>query len=189
MRPAPVRRSIYNKIYMDLAVPVTEEDHLRGDMRAPVTLVEYGDFECQHCRAAYPVVQDILERFDEPVRFVFRHFPLRPLHAHAEHAAESAEIADALAGRFWDMHDLLFEHQEQLEDEWLVRYAAALELPVEKFTALLAAHAFQPRVDRDLMSGLASEVVGTPAFFINGARHTGPATFHALTDAIRRAMQ
>lgn len=171
----------------DLIEPVTAEDHMRGDMRARVTLVEYGDFECPYCRAAYPVVQDILERFDEPVRFVFRHFPLRPIHPHAEHAAESAEAAESLAGRFWDMHDLLFEHQEQLEDEWLVRYAAALELPVEKFTAFLAAHAFQPRVERDLMSGLESEVIGTPAFFINGARHAPPPTFHALTDAIRKA--
>src|SRR3954447_24404433 len=108
-----------------LSLPVTAEDHAQGPATAPVTLVEYGDFECPYCGQAYPIVQAIQERFGNGLRFVFRNFPLSQVHPHATHAAEAAEAADA-QNAFWPMHDQLFEHQRALEDSDLVGYAAAL---------------------------------------------------------------
>ena len=155
-----------------LTPPVGDEDHTAGPDDAPVTLVEYGDYECPSCGMAYPVVKAIQQRMGDRLRFVFRNFPLAESHPHAEHAAEAAEAAGA-QGRFWPMHDTLFEHQQALDDAHLVRYAAELGLDADEMARALEEGTFEPRVRRDFRSGLRSGVNGTPTFFINGERYDG----------------
>src|SRR5438128_9499313 len=133
-----------------LSQPVTARDHAAGSPDAPVTLVEYGDFECPFCGMAYPEIKDIRQRLGDRLRFVFRHFP-RPEHPHARHAAEAAEAA-AAQGPFWQMHDMLFEHQGALEDRDLVGYAAAIGLDVGRFEHDLTTHVYLERVHADLES-------------------------------------
>jgi protein-disulfide isomerase len=154
-----------------LATPVTEDrDHIQGPADAAVTLVEYGDYECPYCGAAYPIIKDVQARMGERLRFVFRNFPITTSHPHAEQAAEAAEAA-AAQGRFWEMHDLLFENQKRLRDEDLRAYAERIGLDLERFDKELAEDVHAPRVREDFMSGVRSGVNGTPTFFINGARH------------------
>ena len=170
-----------------LTVPVTEDrDHIQGPADAAVTLVEYGDFECPYCGAAYPIVKDVQDRMGERLRFVFRNFPITTSHAHAEQAAEAAEAA-AGQGRFWPMHDLLFENQRRLGDQDLHGYAEQAGLDVERFDSELAEHAHAARVREDFMSGVRSGVNGTPTFFVNGARHDGSYEVEALLAALERA--
>jgi protein-disulfide isomerase len=166
-----------------LAVPVGKSDHALGPDDAPVTLVEYGDFECPACGEAYPVVKELLDRLGPRLRFVFRNFPLRTVHPHAGEAAEAAEAAGA-QGRFWEMHDTLYENQEALDDEDLVRYAAALGLDERRFVAELAGHAHAGRVNADFLGGVRGGVNGTPTFFVNGARHDGPPDLGTLLAVI-----
>jgi protein-disulfide isomerase len=166
-----------------LAVPVGESDHVQGPATAPVTLVEYGDYECPSCGQAYPVVKELLERLGSRVRLVFRNFPLATAHPHAERAAEAAEAA-ASQGQFWAMHDTLFENQNALDDEHLVQYAVALGLDESRFVSELAGHVHAARVREDFMGGVRSGVNGTPTFFINGVRHDGPFDLGALLAAI-----
>jgi protein-disulfide isomerase len=142
-----------------------------------VTLVEYGDFECPHCGAAYPIVKAIQEAMGSKLLFAYRHFPLTRIHPHAEHAAEIAEAAGK-HGKFWEMHDVLFENQDALEDEQLVGYAEALGVNPEWGAA-------EPRVREDFASGVRSGVNGTPTFFINGFRYDGGA--NTLLDALMEA--
>jgi protein-disulfide isomerase len=154
-----------------LATPVTEErDHIQGPPDAPVTLLEYGDYECPYCGAAYPIIKDVQARMGDRLRFVFRNFPITTSHAHAEQAAEAAEAAGA-QGRFWEMHDLLYENQRALGDDDLRAYAQRIGLDLERFDKELAEHVHAPRVREDFMSGVRSGVNGTPTFFINGARY------------------
>ena len=160
-----------------------ERDHILGPPDAPVILVEYGDFECPFCARSYPAVQAIRRQLRDQLRFVFRHFP-RPEHPHARHAAEAAEAAAAQSS-FWQMHDMLFEHQGALEDRDLVGYAAAIGLDVSRFDADLTTHVYLERVHADLQSAARSGVHGTPTFFINGVKHEGPDTFDDLMSAIR----
>jgi protein-disulfide isomerase len=167
---------------LDAAVNA-ERDHILGPADAPVTLVEYGDFECPFCGRSYPAVQQIRRELGDRLRFVFRHFP-RPEHPHARHAAEAAEAA-AAQGHFWQMHDLLFEHQSALEDKDLVGYAAAISLDVGRFEHELTTHVYLERVHADLQSAARNGVHGTPTFFINGVKHEGPDTFDDLMSAIR----
>ena len=155
-----------------LTLPVGERDHVRGPSNAPVTLVEYGDYECPHCGRAYPIVKAVQGRVGNELRFVFRNFPLRESHPHAQRAAESAEAAGA-QGRFWEMHDRLFERQFALDDEYLIEYAGDLGLDVERFRAELVGRVYEPRVREDFRSGVRSGVNGTPTFFINGVRYDG----------------
>ena len=155
-----------------LAVPVTDADHSIGPVGAPITLVEYGDLECPNCRKAYPIVKEMRRRLGDRLRFVFRHFPLTHLHEHAQHAAEVAEAA-AAQGRFWEMHDRLFERQFAMEDDHLVSYAAELGLDSARVERELMAHTYKPRVRDDFMGGVRSGVNGTPTFFINGVRFDG----------------
>jgi len=169
-----------------LAVPVSDEDHTRGPATAPVTLVEYGDFECPYCGQAYPIVEAILQRFGDELRFVFRNFPLTQVHPHAEHAAETAEAADA-QGAFWPMHEQLFTHQHALDDAHLVGYAAALGLDAERVARELAAGVYAEKVHAHFMSGVRSGVNGTPTFFINGVRHDDSWDFDTLAVTIERA--
>lgn len=169
-----------------LAVPVSDRDHVKGPIAAPVTIVEYGDYECPFCGAAHLVLKELENRVGSRVRFVFRHFPLTRIHPHAQHAAEAAEAAGA-QGRFWAMHDTLFEHQRALDDAHLLSYAAALGLDVERFARELSAHVYAPRVREDFMSGVRSGVNGTPTFFINGRRHDGTFELESLLAAIAAA--
>ncbi|MDM0015875.1 DsbA family protein [Variovorax sp. J22P168] len=151
---------------------INERDHLRGSPDAPVVLVEYGDFECPYCGAAYGVVKKLEQDLPDTLAVVFRQFPLVSVHPHAQLAAEAAEAAGA-QGRFWKMHDLLFEHQDALAPADLLRYAAALHLDLNRFAGDLSGHVFLPKVQDDMKGGLQSGVKGTPAFFINGVLHRG----------------
>jgi protein-disulfide isomerase len=171
-----------------LATPVSaQRDHVRGSASAAVTLVEYGDYECPYCGEAHPVVQELLAQQGEHVLFVFRNFPLSQMHPHAEHAAEAAEAAGAQR-RFWEMHDLLYERQDALEDDDLLSYAAEIALgDVGRFQVELARHTHAARVREDFMGGVRSGVNGTPTFFINGRRHDGPFDLRTLTEAVTLA--
>jgi len=155
-----------------LTPPVSARDHAQGPADAPVTLVEYGDYECPHCGRAYPMVKAVQRSMGNDLRFVFRNFPLTKSHEHAEHAAEMAEAAGH-QGKFWPMHDLLFEHQDALEDENLIGYAAALGIDPALAAAALAQGQFAERVREDFASGVRSGVNGTPTFFISGVRYDG----------------
>jgi protein-disulfide isomerase len=170
-----------------LTVPVGPEDHARGGPEtAPLTLVEYGDYECPYCGAAYPIVKELERVLGDELRSVFRNFPLGEIHPHAPQAAEAAEAA-AGQGRFWEMHDLLYENQQHLETSDLLRYAEALGLEFQPFEADLAQHTYEPRVRADFLSGVRSGVNGTPTFFINGVRHNGSYDFDTLLAALRAA--
>ncbi|MEA2639416.1 MAG: hypothetical protein QOF51_810 [Chloroflexota bacterium] len=169
-----------------LAVPISERDHMLGPANAPVSLVEYGDFECPYCGRAYPVVEEIRRRLGDRLCFVYRHFPLTQIHPHAQHAAEAAEAAGA-QGRFWAMHGTLFENQHALTDADLARYAAAIGLDLARFTQEMEAGIYIPRVREDFLSGVRSGVNGTPTFFINGRRHDGGADLKSLVEAIVHA--
>jgi len=153
-----------------LTVPVGPRDHATGPHDAPVTLVEYGDFQCPHCGRAYPIVKDIVRTLGAKLRFVFRNFPLTRIHPEAEHAAEAAEAAGA-QGAFWQMHDRLFERQFALDDDHLIEYATELGLNAERIRGELEAGTYAGRVRDDFMSGVKSGVNGTPTFFINGVRY------------------
>jgi protein-disulfide isomerase len=154
----------------ELTLPVGARDHSAGPAGAPVTLVEYGDYECPHCGRAYPIVKAIQERLGKQLRFVFRNFPLTNVHPHAQHAAEAAESA-AGENRFWEMHDALFEHQQALDDRHLATYAVSTGLDRVQFERELAGHTHAARVREDFLSGVRSGVNGTPTFFINGIRY------------------
>jgi formate-nitrite transporter family protein len=169
-----------------LAMPVTERDHARGPADAPVTLLEYGDFECPHCRAAFFVVEEVLNELGSDVRFVYRHFPLANIHPRAEMAAEAAEAA-AAQGQFWDMHRQLFLHQDQLEDDDLLEHAEAIGLDLDRFARELDLGTYEPRMREDFLSGVRSGVNGTPTFYINGVRHDGPPDAASLIRAIEEA--
>jgi protein-disulfide isomerase len=171
----------------ELTLPVSEErDHIQGATDAPVTFVEYGDYECPYCGAAYPIVKEVQARMGDRIRFVFRNFPITTSHPHAEQAAEAAEAA-AAQGSFWEMHDYLYEHQRHLEDQDLRGYAEELGLDVERFDRELADHTHAARVREDFMSGVRSGVNGTPTFYINGERHDGSYDLETLLAAIERA--
>jgi protein-disulfide isomerase len=168
---------------MKLTLPVSDRDHAGGPADAPITLVEYGDYECPHCGAAYPIVKEAQRALGERLRFVFRNFPLTQIHPHAAHAAEAAEAA-AAQGKFWEMHDWLFEHQRHLGDDRLVRAAETLGLDAGRVRRDLDSGAHQARVREDFMSGVRSGVNGTPTFFINGQRHDGPWDLDSLLAAL-----
>jgi protein-disulfide isomerase len=170
-----------------LTLPVSDErDHIQGSSDAPVTLVEYGDYQCPYCGAAYPIIKDVQARMGNRLRFVFRNFPITTAHPQAEQAAEAAEAAGA-QDRFWPMHDLLYENQRHLGDEDLLRYAGQLGLDVDSFGRNLAEHVQAARVREDFMSGVRSGVNGTPTFYINGVRHDDSYDVDTLLAALNRA--
>jgi len=169
-----------------LTLPVSDRDHVQGPAGAPVTLVEYGDYECPHCGRAYPIVKEAQQRMGRRLQFVFRNFPLRESHPHAQHAAEAAEAAGA-QGKFWEMHDRLFERQFALDDDYLIEYAVDLGLDQERVRTELAQGIYQPRVREDFRSGVTSGVNGTPTFFINGMRYDGAWDLEPLLAALRGA--
>ena len=169
-----------------LSMSAGDRDHAQGPATAPVTLVEYGDYECPYCGLAYPIVKKIQKQLGSQLRFVFRHFPLAEIHPHAQHAAEAAEAA-AAQGRFREMHDALFEHQRALGDSHLMKYAAAIGLDRARFERELSTHTHGPREREDFLSGVRSGENGTPTFFINGIRHDGAWDFETLQEALEAA--
>jgi NhaA family Na+:H+ antiporter len=170
-----------------LAVPVGERDHTLGPDDAPVTLVEYGDLECPYCRQVNPVIQEVRRRLGGRMRYVFRHFPIRSSHVHAQIAAEAAEAAGA-QGKFWEMQELLLEHQEALDESHLLEYAAELDLDLERFKRELDEKVYAGRVKDDFLGGVRSGVNGTPNFFINGVRYDGAWDLESLIDAIEKPL-
>jgi protein-disulfide isomerase len=170
-----------------LRLPVSGRDHALGTPTAPVTLLEYGDYECPFCAAAHPAVKHVLQLAPGDILFAYRHFPLTQIHPHAQEAAEAAEAAGA-QGRFWEMHDLLFAHQDHLALRDLVEYANALGLDLDRFASELESGAHTARVREDFLSGVRSGVNGTPTFFVNGIRHNGGYDPESLLDAIGSAL-
>ena len=171
----------------DLAIPISAVDHSLGAEHSPVTVVEYGDFECPSCRKAYPMGKELQRRLGKNLRFVFRNFPLTKLHPHAQHAAEAAEAA-AAQGAFWQMHDRLFERQLALEDDNLIEYATDLGLDADRMRVALEGGTYRARVNEDVLSGIQSGVSGTPTFFINGERYDGAHGTEPLFEALQRAL-
>jgi len=171
-----------------LTLPVSARDHIQGPAAGPITLLEYGDYECPHCGAAHPIVKALLQRFHQTMRFAYRHFPLTSIHPLAEQASEAAEAAGAQR-RFWEMHDSLFEHQPAFGTADLARYAASIEVDVDRLLDELVTRKHAPRVREDFMSGVRSGVNGTPTFFVNGARHDGGYDLRSMVAAIGRAIE
>jgi protein-disulfide isomerase len=171
---------------MKLTPPVNDQDHILGPLDAPVTLVEYGDYECPYCAQAHPIVQQLHRTMGNRMRFVFRHFPLAEMHPHAPHAAEAAESAGA-QGQFWPMHDMLYQNQQDLEDGSLAAYAAEVGCDPERVLRDIAAETYEPKIRADFLSGVRSGVNGTPSFYINGARHDDSYDIETLLAALERA--
>lgn len=169
-----------------MTLNVVSDDHLRGSTTAPVTILVYGDYECPYTRALELSVAELRRHDPDAFRYVFRYFPLREIHPHAQMAAEAAETAYALAGpqAFWVMHDALFANQHDLEPPSLARLAAGAGVEVGAFRADLKTHKFADRIERDLQSGIANGVDGTPSVFINGERYHGGRDVATLREAI-----
>lgn len=172
-----------------MAIPaVLDKDHVRGPKNAPITLVEYGDFECPHCGRAYTYLKELQEELGDKLRLVYRHYPVAEYHPHAEMAAEASEAAGA-QGKFWEMHDKLFEHQNALETDYLIKYAKELDLDVPKAREELREHVYRKKVDADAESGEENGVEATPTFFINGQIYEGPNTKESLRAAIQQYLR
>ena len=165
-----------------LSVPVSGEDHIEGSPNAPMTLVEYGDFECPYCGDAYSVIKGVQEAMGDELRFVYRHFPLIRIHPHALHAAEISEAAGAI-DRFWEMHDILFENQKALADDDLLVDASAIGLSDSAVQQAFAGR-FADHIKRDFRGGVRSGVNGTPCLFVNGQRFDGPRDVEAIVAAL-----
>lgn len=168
-----------------LTPAVSPDDHVQGPANATVTVVEYGDYECPYCGEVVPSIKQIQQQMGDRMRFVFRNFPLSQ-HPYAEVAAEAAEAA-AAQGKFWQMHDLLYQNQRALEPQHLLEYAQQIGLNIDEFSQALRGHADRQRVQRDLQSGMESGVQGTPTFFINGVQYQGPLDEQAIAQAVQAA--
>jgi protein-disulfide isomerase len=166
---------------------VSDQDHILGSVDAPLTLVEYGDYECPHCGHAHPIVKRVKAHFGDRLRFVFRNFPLTRIHPNAEPAAKVAEFASS-SGQFWEMHDLLFENQSRLGQELFEELSTKLNLDLTEMRRALENNTFINRIRADFTGGVRSGVNGTPTFFINGERHNGPFDFDALVRKIDAAI-
>jgi protein-disulfide isomerase len=173
---------------VDLTDPVTRDDHCYGRADAPVTIIEYGDYECPDCLNALPVLKEVMHILDGRMRFVFRHFPQSSIHPHASMAAEAAEAA-AEQGKFWEMHDALFAHQKELIDIDLTHLALSLGMEVYQFEASRGLQKHQQRIASDHASGVRSGVKGTPTLFINGRRYRGKVEAQAIVAAAEAAMR
>lgn len=171
-----------------LTPPVQTFDHSRGPDHAAVTVVEFGDFECPNCKQAAPAVKLLLERFEERVRFVFRHFPLVEVHPHALMAAQAAEAAGA-EGKFWPMYELLFENQTHLKAQHLHSYAERLNLDMARYTAEMDDEIYLQRVREHMESGRQSGVRATPTFFVNGRLHDVSFGLRTLFDVVEEALK
>ena len=166
--------------------PVDESDHVLGPQSAPATLVEYGDYECPYCRQLHPMIKEMMRRA-EGLRFVYRHFPLRNVHPFAVKAAEAAEVAGA-QGRFWEMHDALFEKEQSLDDEHLARLARKTGLDIERYTREMADGVHAGKVDEDFKAALfGGGVTGTPTLYLNNVRLSRIQSLEALLEAVTEA--
>lgn len=166
-----------------LIIQPNNEDHIQGKDKSSITLVEYGDFQCPYCRESYPIVKEIQKIKGDVLRFVFRNFPLSEIHSYALHAAYAAEAAGK-QNKFWEMHDILFENQENLKDSDLRLYSEKLSLDMDQFTKDMNSDEVAKKVQTDIMGGIKSGVNGTPTFFINGIRFDGPSELDSLLEAI-----
>ncbi|GAA3751644.1 DsbA family protein [Terriglobus aquaticus] len=171
----------------DLKVPVGNDDHCAGDESAAVTLVEYGDFQCPDCGVAYPIVKQLQKHFGDDLRFVYRNFPL-PMHEFAETAAEAAEFAGS-KGKYWEMHDALFEHQEEFSETFFGDLAEQVDLNPAALSRALENESFEDKIEDDVNSGEQSGVHGTPTFFINGKLHDDSYDLATLRAAIEAAVE
>ena len=170
-----------------LKTPVTERDHAVGPVDAPVTLLEYGNFECIHCGQTYPIIKQIRNLLSSDLRFVFRHFPTVQTHPHSLSAAEAAEAAGA-QGEFWEMHDELFTHQTALADPDLIRYAKRIGLDVARFSREMSEHLFLTEIEAAYQQSLFDEhVTGTPTLYLNEIRYTGATDLQTLLEAIKES--
>jgi len=168
-----------------LRIPVASSDHIRGNINASITLLEYGDYECPFRKSVYSTVKQLEKHFSTQLRFVFRHFPLSEIHSNAELAAETAEFAAAY-DKFWQMHDLLHEQQKRLSIETLIELAEALGLSGAALLEALENKTYQAKIRSDFLGGVHTGVNGTPTFFINGYRHNGPFEFEDFVSAISK---
>jgi formate-nitrite transporter family protein len=165
--------------------PVTERDHTSGSATAPVTLLEYGNFECIYCGRVYPIIKQVQNLLGDNLRFVFRHFPTVQTHPHSLRAAEAAESA-AAQQKFWQMHDQLFSHQSSLQDRDLSRYAKRIGLNLERFNQDMTDHSFLQQIEADYQRSLFDEhITGTPTLYLNEVRYTGATDFEGLLHAIK----
>lgn len=172
----------------NLTIPVSSSDHIQGNETAMLTLVEYGDYECPYCGAAYPIVKRIQKHFGNELRFVFRNFTLVESHPHAGIAAISAEFA-ATKNKFWEMHDLLYENQDNLDIQNLLSYAESLAITSKELQLAIENEMFAEKIKKDFMGGVRSGVNGTPTFFINGVRHNDSFDYEVLLDALSQAQK
>ena len=170
-----------------LTLPVGKRDHSQGSSSAAATLVEYGDYQCPFCGDTHSIVQKLQNHFGDRLRFVFRNFPQTRIHAYAQRAAEAAEAAGS-QGKFWEMHDYLYEHQQTLDAENLAQAAVALGLDRVAFSRDVAEHTYADRVQQDVQSGVDSGVGGTPTMFINGVRNDDEDDFETLKAKIEEAI-
>jgi protein-disulfide isomerase len=178
-----MKRGTISILSNGFTLPIAKRDHIQGSIDAPIMLLEYGDYECPYCGAAYPIIKTIQKQLGKRLCFAFRNFPLVNSHPHAQHAAEAAEAAGA-QGKFWEMHDILFENQEALDDEDIAQYATTLGLDGSLVLGEVLAGTHNARVREDFRAGARGGVNGTPTFFINGVRHEGgpDALFDALIE-------
>jgi protein-disulfide isomerase len=185
-------RSRKQKEVKKLTFPVKiGSDHIRGSAnnKSPITLVEYGDYECPYTGMAYPIVKELIREFgNDKIRFVFRNFPLNEIHPHAQHAAEAAE-ASAAQNKFWQMHDYLFEHQKALDDGHLLEYAQKVGLEdIHKFKDDVSTHIYAPLIEESLKGGVDSGVEGTPTFFINEVRYEDSFDLRTFSETLQKYM-
>jgi len=170
-----------------LRIPVSELDHRTGDQQGKVVLVEYGDYQCPHCGIAHPLLKRLLKEFNQGLLFVFRNFPLQEAHPEAMISAQAAEAA-ALQNKFWEMHDIIFEHQDTLSPQSLLQHAKKLRLSIDKFSEELNSKPVISKVETDFEGGIRSGVNGTPTFFVNGMiLETYDASYESLEDAVKNA--
>ncbi|WP_068468744.1 DsbA family protein [Candidatus Protochlamydia phocaeensis] len=171
----------------NLTVPVTENDHILGSIEAPLTLLEYGDYQCALCKLANPVLKQIKKEMGDQMRFVFRNFPLQTSHPDAFMAATAAEAA-GMQQKFWEMHDYLYEHQKELSPENLIAFAEALKLNLEQFKEDLKSEFISKKLEEDFRGGVRSGVNGTPCFFINGERYDGGLSYDELLSTLKQKL-
>lgn len=171
-----------------LKVPVSSVDHIQGNQDAPLTLIEYGDYECPYCGMAYPIVKRIQKHFGDRLRFIFRNFPLIDSHPHAGIAAMTAEFA-ATKGKFWEMHDILYENQTSLELPDLMKYAKSLNIASDELKISIENELFAQKIQNDFIGGVKSGVNGTPTFFINGTRFNDSYEYENLVRALNQTLE
>jgi len=169
---------------MSLTIPIGKDDHVLGPATASVSLLEYGDYQCPYCGAAYPMVKAVIKHFGSKLRFVFRNMPLNEMHPYAELAAEAGEAAGA-QDKFWEMHDALYEHQSELGAELVRTLAGELKLDLKQFEDDLVSRRFRDRVKHDFMGGVRSGVAGTPTFFIDDERYEGSLDAKSLIKSVQ----